>query len=67
MEEFADILNDTLQDILKEDESKEISASQLMKALAIQFKWDIIIDVLFFWTESLCRLGFSVMFFILLN
>ena len=67
MEEHTHKLNEALKDILKEDSSKEISAHQLMKALVVQFKWQMIVIVLFFWTESFCRIGFSVMFFILLN
>ena len=67
MEEHGKRLNEVLKQILREDGSGEISAHQLMKALVIQFKWEMIVDVLCFWAESFCRIGFSIMFFALLN
>ena len=61
-------MNEELKEILRADGSEEISAHQLMKAIAAQFKWEIAIDVFFFWWgEAFCRIGFSVMFFALLN
>lgn len=50
MEQYADVLNEELQGIIREDGSKEITAHQLMKALVFQFKWDMIVDILFFWS-----------------
>ena len=49
MEGYTNRLNEELKAILKEADSNEISAHQLMKALAIQFKWEMVVIVLFFW------------------
>ena len=39
----------------------------MFRALALQFKWQVLLIVFFYWSESFCRIGFSIMLYALLN
>lgn len=65
--EYSLDLDDLLRNMQLSDGASEIKFGHMLGGLYQLYKVEIIKIVLFYWLESICRLGFSILFYALLQ